>query len=854
MVPRYSALLGLPGEESLACEANHTQIAKLRRGENGYYYAVKGAVLKVAGSPTILFGVLAGDNNVKISRRFPQNEIRGASRIQRNHIAKTSQARRPSVNRIPEKQFNPTSKTDEKTLSQLNFVPPDMEIPIRSRTNSYSTGSSSEDEITIVPEGGGQNPRILSRVSPNDSSSEDEITIVPETGRQNPRNAPPDPVTTASKRFRTVSGTSDLHLGKGTCEPESSGKKMLASDPLSQGQLCQAVLRGDIGRVTALLLDGCRPHTSNEEAVELSQDPFLLAARCREEQILKRFLELDADPLKQTLEKSETALHMLSTPNDGEQKSVTRSLVTLLLRHGALSESRNKDDLTPLMLSARNGEGRVVKHLLDHGADLQAIHRTSGWTPLHWAASYGHRRIVDTLISKGASLEVQDKDGLTPLLEAASRGNVRTVQRLLDHSANLQVTTKSGRTALHLAATNNHSGVVGSLISRGAPKDAKDELGLTPLMCVCQTRHTKVLKTLVDLDVDLTASSDSGETAMHYAAKMGHLSVINHLVSRGAPLDAKSNTGATSLMLSVENSHQILSNRFLEVGADLNARDDDGWTALHYAAEAGHILIINELASKGASLDAKDKQGLTPIVFSIQTRQLPVLERLLERGADLNAKDSQGWTPLHHAAYGYFPAAVDLLISKGAHLEARTSKIQHTYATPLHVSTFRSDTSGECTKLILRAGADIEALDLHGSTALILGACNGAVNAIKELIACKANIEAVVQKGRTKHRALHLAKFKGKWEIIEVLLQNGADPFALDADGIIPSQMRWFNGDEEYAAPSDTDKDRCMKLLKEGEEAERHNLRRRQTDRRDAKNTDGRKSKSRGLFSRFTRS
>lgn len=866
MVPRYSALLGLPGEESLACEANHTQIAKLRRGENGYYYAVKGAVLKVAGSPTILFGVVAGDNNVKSSRRFLQNEIRGASRIQGNHTAETSQARRPSVDRIPEKQVYPTSETDEKTLSQVSFVPPGMEIPTQ--------------------------PRI----SVTDSSSEDEITIVPEVGRQNPRNAPSDTVTTASERFRTASGTSDVHLGQGTCEPESSGKQMLASDPPSQGQLCQAVLRGDVERVTALLLDGCSPHTSNEEAVELSQDPFLLAAKCREEQILKRFLELHADPLKHTLEKSETALHMLSTPYDGEQKSVTRSLVTLLLRYGAFVEARNKDDLTPLMLSAGNGEWRVVSNLLDRGADLKAIHLTSGWTPLHWAAFYCHRQTVDTLlsrgassetpdvdgrtplmvsvreghvstaacllnrgadlhadqgesnllfqslcyinpefldqvISRGASLEVRNEDGSTPLLEFASQSNLKAVERLLDRSVNLQARTNDGRTALHLAAMNNHPAVVGSLISRGAPRGAKDQDGFTPLMRGCQKGLTKVLKILLDHDADLNARSDHGQTALHYAAREGHLLVVNHLLSRGAPLGTKDNTGVTPLMLSIENSRRRVRKRFLELGADVNARDDNGWTALHYAAKVGNNPVINDLASRGAPLDAKDRQGFTPLTVSIQNRHLKVLERLLGCGADLNVSDNLGWTPLHEAAYEGFLAAADLLISKGALLEARTSKTHHTHATPLHISTFRRGNSRECTKLLLKAGADMEALDYHGEPPLKLAACNGAVNALNELIASRANIEAISQT-LEQWRALHVAKFHGNWQIIEVLLRNGADPFALDTDRYIPSQLGWFKGNQHQAAPSDADRDRCVKLLKDGEEAERQNGKRKQRDRR----------------------
>jgi len=131
---------------------------------------VKGAVLKVAGSPTIPLGVGHGDTNVDNSRHFPQTEIRGSSPIQGNHPAETSRARRPSADRIPEKQVSPTSETYEEPPSRVNFLSPGMETPMRIRCYI-----------------------------------KDEITIVPEPGRQNSHNASSDPNTTTSKKSRIAS-------------------------------------------------------------------------------------------------------------------------------------------------------------------------------------------------------------------------------------------------------------------------------------------------------------------------------------------------------------------------------------------------------------------------------------------------------------------------------------------------------------------------------------------------------------------------------------------------------------------------------------------------------------------------
>ena len=50
MVPPDSAYLFLPRETRVSCDANHTQIAKLKRGESGIYpnvkWAIKQALLK----------------------------------------------------------------------------------------------------------------------------------------------------------------------------------------------------------------------------------------------------------------------------------------------------------------------------------------------------------------------------------------------------------------------------------------------------------------------------------------------------------------------------------------------------------------------------------------------------------------------------------------------------------------------------------------------------------------------------------------------------------------------------------------------------------------------------------------
>ncbi len=63
-------------------------------------------------------------------------------------------------------------------------------------------------------------------------------------------------------------------------------------------------------------------------------------------------------------------------------------------------------------VAAQNGNKKILKILLRHGAQLNAKN-SNGQTPLHYCFAYGYKELGEYLISKGADDSICNKDGLT---------------------------------------------------------------------------------------------------------------------------------------------------------------------------------------------------------------------------------------------------------------------------------------------------------------------------------------------------------------------------------------------------------------------------------------------------------
>ena len=87
---------------------------------------------------------------------------------------------------------------------------------------------------------------------------------------------------------------------------------------------------------------------------------------------------------------------------------------------------KRKADAQALFLAATDGDGAMVKLLLEKGAELKSKDKY-GRTPLCWAAENGHVAVVKLLLENGSQPESM------PLLLAAMREHEAVVELLLEN-------------------------------------------------------------------------------------------------------------------------------------------------------------------------------------------------------------------------------------------------------------------------------------------------------------------------------------------------------------------------------------------------------------------------------------
>jgi len=119
--------------------------------------------------------------------------------------------------------------------------------------------------------------------------------------------------------------------------------------------------------------------------------------------------------------------------------------------------------------------------------------------------------------------------------------------------------------------------------------------------------------------------------------------------------------------------------------------------------------------------------------------------------------------PLHVAAWRGHGEVVELLVDKGANLDAQ-DKLGWTA-----LQRAADNGHGEVVKLLVEKGANLEAQDTYGRTALHLAAQGGHGEVVKLLVEKGANLEAQDTYGRT---ALHLAAQGGHGEVVKLLVEK----------------------------------------------------------------------------------
>ena len=262
--------------------------------------------------------------------------------------------------------------------------------------------------------------------------------------------------------------------------------------------------------------------------------------------------------------------------------------------------------------------------------------------------------------------------------------------------------------------------------------------------------------TLIEQGADVNAPQGDGATALHWAAHRDDLEAASLLIAAGAAVSAANELGATALWLAATNGSATMVNRLLEAAADPNASLKMGETPLMAAARSGNVRAVEGLLAGGAEIDAREhERGQTALMWAVAQQHADVARVLIQKGADLEAR-SQVYYQLENTA-GNTNTSGNFRMARGG-------------STPLLFAARNGDV--ETAKVLVEAGAKVNDSAASGTSALVVAAHSGHGQLAIYLLEQGADPKAA----DAGYTALHAAVLRSQIELVDALLDHGADP------------------------------------------------------------------------------
>jgi ankyrin repeat protein len=190
------------------------------------------------------------------------------------------------------------------------------------------------------------------------------------------------------------------------------------------------------------------------------------------------------------------------------------------------------------------------------------------------------------------------------LVVAARNSDEQAVRALLKERVDVNARQPDGATALAWAANRDDLQTADLLIAAGANVNAANDYGVTPLSLACLNGSAAMVEKLLKARANPDSALLSGETALMTCARTGNMNAVKSLIARGANVNAhESRHGQTALMWAVEQEHLEAAQALVEHGADVNTRSEGGFTALLFAAQQGDLEMVKMLLAAGANVN-----------------------------------------------------------------------------------------------------------------------------------------------------------------------------------------------------------------------------------------------------------
>jgi uncharacterized protein len=423
--------------------------------------------------------------------------------------------------------------------------------------------------------------------------------------------------------------------------------------------------------------------------------------------------------------------------------------------------------------------------------------------PIHANADRANIKILQYLRKKKTNIEAGDSDGKTALMYALRNpGGEEYALYLLKKGANYFSVDAAGNTVMHYAAYGGNIEGIRMTYGGGVGVNLRNHEGITPFHAAAVFSKVEVLQELQNLGADVHAQDSAGLNALHYAAAYGDPSRLEWLLKQAPELNVESKEGYTPLDIAraAKNAEAVT---FLKSRGGKYARYR--YAEMLDALQKKDYQQLRTILEDGA--DPNRKSPEYPLLIAVESGDATAADLLLKAGAHADLHNAQGQSLLEMAITKGMPTVAAVLLAAKASAENRLL--------PMCMSQIaKLETPGNWVDVIAALALQVRDLNVAGGDlnvpALHYAAYLGQEEIVNSLLRAGADANAIDSDGWT---ALHWTVMKRdllrlhleKLRIAEALIAKGAtiNPLATTAKVLPHTEMYLAKRIPVHATPFD---------------------------------------------------